>query len=300
MSSVHALPSLSRRCPLPRPTSVSNSIQASVTPSALGGRLGRGPVARLGVRERVVEHVLDAGRPLDGLEVPRERDEVAPVAVVEEQLGGGRAVTRGQRLVEAREPLLDLGGRGLDGGVGHLSSCAQTGPRHCCRLGCPHGGQRPTLRGPARARGPRPRGGRAARRRGRLRPARGDGRRAALVRGGDQPRVRRRAGAGAGRRRGGAGPARQRRRRRRALGAGDRRAARPRGPRGRRARPVRGRGRPVRGRHARGPGARLRGLRRDGRGAGCGRSARRSRRPTGSARSRSSTAPARCRWASRA
>ena len=37
MSSVHALPSRRRRCPQPRPTSVSNSIQASVTPSASAG-----------------------------------------------------------------------------------------------------------------------------------------------------------------------------------------------------------------------------------------------------------------------
>ena len=37
VSSVHALPSRSRRCPLPRPTAVSNAIHASVTPSAVAG-----------------------------------------------------------------------------------------------------------------------------------------------------------------------------------------------------------------------------------------------------------------------
>ncbi len=79
----------------------------------LGRRLGRAPAARLHARERVLEHVADAVAALDGLDVPGERDEVAPEAVVGEQLGGGGGVARGQRLLEAREPLVDLGGHGL-------------------------------------------------------------------------------------------------------------------------------------------------------------------------------------------
>jgi len=37
VSSVHALPSRSRRMPVPRPTAVSNAIHASVMPSASEG-----------------------------------------------------------------------------------------------------------------------------------------------------------------------------------------------------------------------------------------------------------------------
>ena len=84
------------------------------------------------------------------------------------------------------------------------------------------------------------------------------------------------------------------------IGAGDGRAARPGGARRGGARPGGGRGRAVRGRHARGPRARLRGLRRDGR-AEAARDRRGGRGGLrAAARSRSSTARARCRWASRA
>ena len=64
VSSVQALPSFSRRCPWPRPASVSNSIHASVTPSASVGGSRRAPAARLGARERGLEHV-------DALRAPR-------------------------------------------------------------------------------------------------------------------------------------------------------------------------------------------------------------------------------------
>ncbi len=94
----------------------------------LGRRLGGGEAARLGARERRLEHVLDALRPLDGLEVPREGDEVAPVAVVEEQLGRRRGVTARERVLEAREPLVHLDGR-LGDGPGHLSSSTRTARR---------------------------------------------------------------------------------------------------------------------------------------------------------------------------
>ena len=78
---------------------------------AVGGvrRLGRVPVARLRVPEREVEHVADLVRALDGLDVPRERDQVAPERLVVEQRGGGFAVARGQGVVELGQPLIGFG-----------------------------------------------------------------------------------------------------------------------------------------------------------------------------------------------
>ena len=119
VSSVHALPSRRRRTPVPRPTAVSNAIQASVMPSASeGGSVVRNP-ARLHVRELGLEHRPDLLGALERLEVPGEGDEVAPEAVVAEQLRGGDGVAGGQRLLEAPEPLGDLSGSGLDDGLGH-------------------------------------------------------------------------------------------------------------------------------------------------------------------------------------
>src|SRR3954447_20880082 len=101
------------------------------------GRLGRAPAAGLRVAERGVEHRLHAVPALDRLEVPRERDEVAPVAVVAEQIGRGGGVALCQCVLEAREPRIDLGGDGRGGGVGHGSSWAGTGgsilPNHTRR-----------------------------------------------------------------------------------------------------------------------------------------------------------------------
>src|SRR3954454_20803889 len=91
------------------------------------GRLGRTPAAGLRVAERGVEHRPDAVPALDRLDVPRECDEVAPVAVVAEQIGRGGGVALCQRILEAREPRIDLGGDGRGGGVGHGSSWAGTG-----------------------------------------------------------------------------------------------------------------------------------------------------------------------------
>jgi len=99
----------------------------------LGRRFGGADAAKLHVPERVIEHVLDARGTLDGLDVPGERDEVAPEAVVCEELRRGGAVAFGQRVCETRQPLVDLGGDGLDGGVGHGLLLPVTGHRHCRR-----------------------------------------------------------------------------------------------------------------------------------------------------------------------
>ena len=57
-------------------------------------RLRRVPAAGLHVLELRVEHRLDLTRPLDGLEVPRERDQVAPEALLVEQRGGAGCCPR--------------------------------------------------------------------------------------------------------------------------------------------------------------------------------------------------------------
>jgi hypothetical protein len=85
-------------------------------PIGLGGLPDHLPSAGLHGCERVLEHVLDAAGPLDRLDVPGERDQIAPVALGREQLGGAGGVTAPQRLVETREPLVDLGRDGAAGG----------------------------------------------------------------------------------------------------------------------------------------------------------------------------------------
>jgi hypothetical protein len=57
-------------------------------------------------------------RPSTVLSVPGEGDEVAPVAVLEEEPGGGRGSPAVSGLVEARKPLIDRMG-GLDSGIRH-------------------------------------------------------------------------------------------------------------------------------------------------------------------------------------
>ena len=64
---------------------------------------GGGPLAGLGDQ---VRHLLP---PLDGLQVPGERDQVAPVALGGEQVRGRRTVRGGQRLLEAGQPGVDAG-----------------------------------------------------------------------------------------------------------------------------------------------------------------------------------------------
>src|SRR6185295_10064524 len=73
---------------------------------AVGGRrrFGRAPAAGLRVPERGLKHRLYAVPALDRLEVPRERDQVAPVAVVAEELGRCGGVALRQCVLEAREP----------------------------------------------------------------------------------------------------------------------------------------------------------------------------------------------------
>ena len=87
----------------------------------LGGRLGGREPARPRRGERVVEQVLHALGAFDRLDVPGERDEVAPEAGLQEQLRCGLGVAAREGLLEARQPLVDLGG-GLHDGAGHLSS----------------------------------------------------------------------------------------------------------------------------------------------------------------------------------
>jgi hypothetical protein len=87
-------------------------------PIGLGRLFGGAPPRRLGVRERVLEHVANSRRPLDGLDVPGERDQIAPEAVLAEQLRRSRGIAAGQRVVEARQPLIHL---------------RHSGPRCCCR-----------------------------------------------------------------------------------------------------------------------------------------------------------------------
>ena len=76
----------------------------------LRGRLGRPPAAGPRGGERVLEQVAHAVRALDRLDVPRERDEVAPQAVVAEELARRARIAARQRLAEARQPAVDLGG----------------------------------------------------------------------------------------------------------------------------------------------------------------------------------------------
>ena len=81
VSSVHAWSPLSRRWPMPRPTAVSNSMNADVTPpSSVGASRVRKPDGSVPA-SRAVEHVGDAVAALDGLDVPGEGDQVAPEAV---------------------------------------------------------------------------------------------------------------------------------------------------------------------------------------------------------------------------
>ena len=61
--------------------------------------------------ERVLEHVGDPGAALDRLDVPRERDQVAPVALLGEQLSRARGIALFERSAETLQPFVDLGGR---------------------------------------------------------------------------------------------------------------------------------------------------------------------------------------------
>ena len=99
---------------------------------AVGGRrrLGGRPAARRDVRELGLEHGPDLVRALEGLDVPGERDEVAPEAVLAEQGGGGRRIPGGERLLEAPQPLRDRGG-GLDCDVAHARSVSPLDAGEC-------------------------------------------------------------------------------------------------------------------------------------------------------------------------
>ena len=94
-----------------------------VDPRLLGaglasGRFGERPTLRLHPRKGGAQHVGDLFVALEGGDVPGERDEVAPQAVVGEQGGGRLGVTGGQRGVEGVEPALN----GLAARLGHRLS----------------------------------------------------------------------------------------------------------------------------------------------------------------------------------
>ena len=129
-------------------------------------RLGRVQAARADVREPVLEQVGDALRPLDGLDVPREGDEVAPVAVVGEELRGGRRVAGGERRLEARQPVVDLAARWTPGRRRSRPCLSVTAATSACKpVRDDRGLLRIALRRRARALGPRG-AGRAVRRMG--------------------------------------------------------------------------------------------------------------------------------------
>ena len=102
---------------MPRPTAVSNSMNAETTPpssvasSRVRNRDGSVPC------EAFAEHVGDAVAALDGLDVPGERDEVAPEAVGGELRDRAVDVARGQRRLEVGEPGGDPVLRGEAGGT---------------------------------------------------------------------------------------------------------------------------------------------------------------------------------------
>ena len=72
------------------------------------GRLCNLPPARLRAAKRVLEHVPHTGPPLNSNDVPRERNQIPPIALLAKQLGGGGAISPRQDLIETRQPLLDL------------------------------------------------------------------------------------------------------------------------------------------------------------------------------------------------
>ena len=91
---------------------------------ALGLARGVGGAEPARAGARPPDEIGDALRSLHGREVPGERDEVAPVAVVQEERAGGLAVRVREGLLERRQPglglLLGCGLRG-DARVGHCS-----------------------------------------------------------------------------------------------------------------------------------------------------------------------------------
>jgi len=73
----------------------------------LGGRLRNLKGARVGAVQRVLEHVADAVRALDGRDVPRQRDQVAPEARRREQPGRAGGVLGLEGGVEVIQPHVD-------------------------------------------------------------------------------------------------------------------------------------------------------------------------------------------------
>ena len=86
-------------------------------PGVLGRVLAGAEVRRLGARQAFAEHARDLVAPLDGLDVPGERDEVAPEAVDRELRDRAVDVAHGERRLEVGEPGGDPVLRGEVGGV---------------------------------------------------------------------------------------------------------------------------------------------------------------------------------------
>ena len=94
---------------MPRPTAVSNSMNAevTVTGAVLGRRLAGAEAGRVGPASRSLEHVGDPVAALQGLDVPGEGHEVAPEAVDGELADDPLDVTDGQRRLEVGQPGVD-------------------------------------------------------------------------------------------------------------------------------------------------------------------------------------------------
>ena len=73
------------------------------------------------------EHVADAVRSFDGDDVPGERDEIAPVTVLSEELSDGLDITCGECGLEGTEPLGDDSACGALQCCGHRCSFAGLG-----------------------------------------------------------------------------------------------------------------------------------------------------------------------------
>jgi hypothetical protein len=95
-------------------------------PVRLGRLLGGVPAGRPGRLQRALEQAADAGRPLHRDDVPAERDQVAPEALVGEQPGRALDVPLLQSLAELGEPAVGRGQRLRHGGLLGVVSAGNT------------------------------------------------------------------------------------------------------------------------------------------------------------------------------
>src|SRR4029079_8613441 len=101
---------------------------------------------RFGAFEALAEHVCNLVSALDGLDVPGERDKVAPEAVGGELRDRAIDVARGQRRLEIGEPGGDPGLRSEAGGPAkRLRHVPPPHPAAARRKGCSGGGWRESV-----------------------------------------------------------------------------------------------------------------------------------------------------------